>query len=207
MGLETNDGIHIVVLASTMTMTIIVDKAVLDNSKILRLVNGDITERNVDVIVNAANSYLKHGGGVAAAIVRKGGAIIQEESDRIGGGFVPVGSAVFTSAGKLPCKAVIHTVGPRMGEGDEDNKLLRAVQGSLALASQKEFKSICFPAISSGIFGFPKDRCAKILVQESERFLERNNTCSIDIIEFCIFDNETLDCFKTEFINVKKIIK
>jgi O-acetyl-ADP-ribose deacetylase len=107
-------------------MTIIVDKAVLDNNKILRLVNGDITERNVDVIVNAANSYLKHGGGVAAAIVRKGGAIIQEESDRIGGGFVPVGSSVITSAGKLPCKAVIHTVGPRMDEGDEDNKLLRA---------------------------------------------------------------------------------
>jgi O-acetyl-ADP-ribose deacetylase (regulator of RNase III) len=188
-------------------MTIIVDKAVLDNNKILRLVNGDITERNVDVIVNAANSYLKHGGGVAAAIVRKGGAIIQEESDRIGGGFVPVGSSVITSAGKLPCKAVIHTVGPRMGEGDEDNKLLRAVQSTLALAAEKEFKSMSIPAISSGIFGFPKDKCAKILVQESERFLgQNNNTCSIGIIEFCIFDNETLDCFKTEFINVKKMI-
>jgi O-acetyl-ADP-ribose deacetylase len=185
-------------------MTIIVDKAKLDNNKILRLVNGDITERNVDVIVNAANSYLKHGGGVAAAIVRKGGAIIQEESDRIGGGFVPVGSAVITSAGKLPCKAVIHTVGPRMGEGDEDNKLLKAVQSTLALAAEKEFKSISIPAISSGIFGFPKDKCAKILVQESERFLKHNNTCSIDIIEFCIFDNETLDCFKNELTNVKK---
>ena len=192
----------------SLVMTIIVDKAKLDNNKILRLVNGDITERNVDVIVNAANSYLKHGGGVAAAIVRKGGAIIQEESDRIGGGFVPVGSAVITSAGKLPCKAVIHTVGPRMGEGDEYNKLLKAVQSTLALAAEKEFKSISIPAISSGIFGFPKDKCAKILVQESERFLKQNNnTCSIDIIEFCIFDNETLDCFKTEFVNVKNIIK
>jgi O-acetyl-ADP-ribose deacetylase len=191
----------------SLVMTIIVDKAKLDNNKILRLVNGDITERNVDVIVNAANSYLKHGGGVAAAIVRKGGAIIQEESDRIGGGFVPVGSAVITSAGKLPCKAVIHTVGPMMGEGDEYNKLLKAVQSTLALAAEKEFKSISIPAISSGIFGFPKDKCAKILVQESERFLKHNNTCSIDIIEFCIFDNETLDCFKTEFVNVKNIIK
>jgi O-acetyl-ADP-ribose deacetylase len=188
----------------SLVMTIIVDKAKLDNNKILRLVNGDITERNVDVIVNAANSYLKHGGGVAAAIVRKGGAIIQEESDRIGGGFVPVGSAVITSAGKLPCKAVIHTVGPRMGEGDEYNKLLKAVQSTLALAAEKEFKSISIPAISSGIFGFPKDKCAKILVQESERFLKHNNTCSIDIIEFCIFDNETLDCFKNELTNVKK---
>jgi O-acetyl-ADP-ribose deacetylase (regulator of RNase III) len=113
----------------------VVDEAKLDNNKILRLVKGDITERDVDVIVNAANSYLKHGGGVAAAIVRKGGAIIQEESDEIG--FVPVGSAVITGAGKLPCKAVIHTVGPSMGEGDEDNKLIRAVQSSLTLASEK----------------------------------------------------------------------
>jgi O-acetyl-ADP-ribose deacetylase (regulator of RNase III) len=187
-----------------MTITV-VDETKLDNNKILRLVKGDITERDVDVIVNAANSYLKHGGGVAAAIVRKGGAIIQEESDKIG--FVPVGSAVITSAGKLPCKAVIHTVGPRMGEGDEENKLLRALHSTLTLAAEKEFKSISVPAISSGIFGFAKDKCAKILVEESERFLEQKNsrnTCSIDIIEFCIFDNETLDCFKTEFANVKQ---
>ena len=123
-------------------------------------------------------------------------------------GFVPVGSAVITRAGKLSCNAVIHTVGPRIGEGDEDNKLLRAVQSSLTLAAEKGFKSISIPAISSGIFGFPKDKCAKILVEESERFLEQynnNKTCSIDIIEFCIFDNETLDCFKTEFASVKNI--
>src|ERR671938_1593060 len=81
----------------------------LSNNKILRLVKGDITERNVDAIVNAANSYLQHGGGVAAAIVRKGGAIIQEESDNIvtSKGPIPVGTAVITTAGKLPCKAVI----------------------------------------------------------------------------------------------------
>jgi O-acetyl-ADP-ribose deacetylase (regulator of RNase III) len=186
----------------------VVDEAKLDsNNKILRLVKGDITERgvDVDVIVNAANSYLKHGGGVAAAIVRKGGAIIQEESDEIG--FVPVGSAVITSAGKLPCKAVIHTVGPRIVEGDEDNKLRRAVQSTLALAAEKGFKIISMPAISSLIFGFPKDKCAEILVEQSERFLEQNNNkaCSIDIIEFCIFDNETLDWFKSEFANVKNI--
>jgi O-acetyl-ADP-ribose deacetylase len=101
---------------------LIVDGIRLGNNKILRLVKGDITERNVDAIVNAANSYLKHGGGVAAAIVRKGGVIIQEESDKIvtSRGPVPVGSAVDTTAGKLPCKAVIHAVGPRLGEGDED---------------------------------------------------------------------------------------
>jgi O-acetyl-ADP-ribose deacetylase len=102
----------------------------LGNNKILRLVRGDITERNVNAIVNAANSYLKHGGGVAAAIVRKGGTIIQKESDKITAArdFVPVGSAVITTAGNLPCKAVIYTMGPRLGEGDEDYKLRKAVR-------------------------------------------------------------------------------
>ena len=104
----------------------------LSNNKIIRLVKGDITERNVDAIINAANSYLKHSGGVAAAIVREGGTIIQEESDKIvtgrGGSLVPVGSAVITTAGKLPCKAVIHTVGPRMGEGNEDYKLRKQLE-------------------------------------------------------------------------------
>ena len=186
----------------------------LSNNKIIRLVKGDITERNVDVIVNAANSYLKHGGGVAAAIIRKGGAIIQKESDKIitASGLVPVGSAVITTAGKLACKAVIHTVGPRMGEGNEDYKLRNAVRSSLLLASEKGFRSISMPAISSGIFGFPKDRCAKILVEESKTFLQdsnddntsnnnnnnnnNNSISALDIIEFCIFDNETLDWFK-----------
>jgi O-acetyl-ADP-ribose deacetylase (regulator of RNase III) len=111
---------------------LIVEEIRLHNNRILRLVKGDITERNVDAIVNAANSYLKHGGGVAAAIVRKGGTIIQKESDKIitARGLVPVGLAVITTAGKLPCKAVIHTVGPRMGEGNEDYKLRKAISGS-----------------------------------------------------------------------------
>ena len=197
----------------------------LDNNKILRLVEGDITERNVDVIVNAANSSLKHGGGVAAAIVRKGGAVIQDESDMIitAGGLVPVGSAVITTAGRLPCKAVIHTVGPRMGEGNEDYKLRKAVRSSLLLASEKCFTSISMPAISSGIFGFPKDRCARILVEESKTFLEGNNNnnniqnsnisnnnisnnntqSKLHIIEFCIFDNETAVHFEKELANIK----
>ena len=188
----------------------------LGNNKVIKLVNGDITDRHVDAIVNAANSYLKHGGGAAAAIVRRGGTIIQEESDKIIAktGIVSVGSAVITTAGNLPCKAVIHTAGPRMGEGNEDYKLRKAVRSSLLLASKKGFRSISLPAISSGIFGFPKDRCAKILVEESKTFLQdsnndntstNNNTIStLDIIEFCIFDNETLDWFKNQFDNVKR---
>lgn len=170
------------------------------NNTSLKLIKGDITERDVDAIVNAANSHLKHGGGVAGAIVRKGGRVIQEESDNIG--YVPVGSAAITTAGKLPCRAVIHTVGPRMGEGDEDNKLKNAVISSLKLASEKGFKSISMPAISSGIFGFPKDRCAKILVSESKGFLKENPDTSLEIIEFCIFDDDILKHFLTEFDNL-----
>ena len=161
---------------------------------------GDITERNTDAIVNAANSYLKHGRGVAAAIVRKGGSTIQDESDKIG--FVPVGSAVITTAGKLSSKAVIHVVGPRTGEGNEDEKLTNAVKNALLLASKQNFSSVSMPAISSGIFGFPKDKCAKILVEESKRFLE-NETTSIEVIEFCIIDDETIEYFKTQFSDRK----
>lgn len=167
------------------------------DGKTLRLVKGDITERDVDAIVNAANSHLQHGGGVAGAIVRKGGRVIQEESDKIG--FVPVGHAAVTGAGKLPCKAVIHAVGPRMGEGDEDNKLKDAVRNSLQLASQKGFTSMSMPAISSGIFGFPKDGCARILVNASKNFLLNNPSSSLDIVEFCIFDVATLNFFLEEF--------
>jgi O-acetyl-ADP-ribose deacetylase (regulator of RNase III) len=165
--------------------------------KTLRLVQGDITGRDVDAIVNAANSHLQHGGGVAGAIVRKGGRIIQEESDRIG--YTPVGTAVITGAGKLPCRFVIHAVGPRMGEGDEDHKLKNAVINSLLLASQKEIRSISLPAISSGIFGFPKDRCAMILVGGAASFLRNNRESSLDLVEFCIFDDLTLEHFRKEF--------
>ncbi|HEY7081325.1 MAG TPA: macro domain-containing protein [Nitrososphaeraceae archaeon] len=153
-------------------------------------------------VVNAANSYLKHGAGVAGAIVRKGGSIIHQESDKIG--YVEVGSAVITTLGKLPCKAVIHTVGPRICQESEDKKLRKAVQSSLKLAADR-FKSISVPAISSWIFGYPKERCAKILLDESKSFLISNDI-SIEIIEFCIFDIETLDCFKTEFFKFSQIV-
>jgi len=169
-------------------------------NKDIRLVQGDITERDTDAIVNAANSHLQHGGGVAGAIVRKGGQIIQDESDKIG--FTPVGHAVLTSAGRLSAKFVIHAVGPRMGEGDEENKLKNAVYNSLLLASQKGLQSISMPAISSGIFGFPKDRCAKILVRESADFLKKQTKSSLKVVEFCIYDDLTLGYFKKEFKNL-----
>ena len=163
---------------------------------LIRLVQGDITERRVDAIVNAAGSYLQHGGGVAAAIVRKGGRVIREESDRID--YVPVGSVAITSAGRLPCKAVIHAVGPRMGEGDEDNKLRQAMRAIFLAAEKNNWKRISIPAISSGIFGFPKDRCAEILVEESKAFC-KSKSGVINIIEFCILDADTVVHFEREF--------
>ena len=184
-----------------MITTKLIDEIRMSNDKIIRLIKGDITDQNVDVVVNPANSYLKHGGGVAGAIVRKGGKIIQTESDKIG--FVPVGSSVITTSGKLPCQAIIHTVGPKMGEGNEDFKLSKSLHSSLSLASDNSYKSISIPAISSGIFGFPKDRCANILLDESIKYLQNNNT-SLQTIEFCIIDNETLFHFKMKFGKLKK---
>jgi len=164
---------------------------------ILRLVSEDLTERNVDAIVNAANSHLQHGGGVAGAIVRRGGRIIQAESDRIG--FIPVGGAAMTSGGKLRARHVIHAVGPRMGEGDEDAKLRNAINSVLTLAVEQGLTSISVPAISAGIFGFPKDRCAKILVGETAAFFKKRPEAVLHLVEFCIFDKEALRLFEKEF--------
>jgi len=103
-----------------------------------------------------------------------------------------------TNAGKLPCKAVIHVVGPRNGKGKENEKLTLAINNILSIAQQNNFKSISIPAISTGIFGFPKEKCAKILVQESINFAERQDSHNTlpEIIEFCIFDDETFQYFK-----------
>jgi len=166
------------------------------NKTTIRLVSADLTERDVDAIVNAANSRLQHGGGVAGAIVRKGGQVIQEESDRIG--YVPVGGAAITTGGKLKARFVIHAVGPRMGEGDEDDKLKKAINSVLALATEEKLRSISIPAISAGIFGFPKDRCAKILVGETVAFLKRNPGAVLELVEFCIFDGEAFGFFRSE---------
>ncbi|MCB9882627.1 MAG: macro domain-containing protein [Planctomycetes bacterium] len=170
-------------------------EAVLPTTKRILLVHGDITGEAVDAIVNAANEHLAHGGGVAGAIVRSGGPSIQEESDRLAP--VPTGDAVRTGAGTLPAKAVIHAVGPRMGQGDEDRLLLAAMRSALRVASQAGDRVISCPAISSGIFGFPKDRCAAILVGEAQRFLENEET-SLEDVRFCLIDQPTVEVFLRE---------
>lgn len=169
---------------------------------ILRVIKGDLTESDVDAIVNAANSYLKHGGGVAGAIVRKGGRIIQEESDKIG--YVPVGSCAITTGGNLKARYVIHAVGPRWGEGDEDKKLRSAIKSTLKLATEKGFKTLSMPAISAGIFGFPKDRCAKIITEEIGNFVESEQT-TLREINVYLMDEEIIGYFTSEFDNLKKV--
>lgn len=161
----------------------------------VRVVRGDLTESDADAIVNAANSYLRHGGGVAGAIVRKGGRIIQEESNAIG--YVPVGGAAMTGAGTLKARHVIHAVGPMWGEGDEDAKLKKAVRSVLALATEKGLSSIAMPAISAGIFGFPKDRCARIIVHEIVGYLAEH-TSTLKQIDIILMDQDIMKFFMDE---------
>lgn len=161
------------------------------NNRKLRLMVGDITEQATDAIVNAANSYLLHGGGVAGAIVRKGGMSIQFQS--FAKAPVPVGQAVITGAGKLKCKYVIHAVGPRMGEGDEDEKLKNATLNTLNVAVENKLNSISFCAISTGIFGYPIDRCADIMLANVIDYL--GGETSLNEVVFCLYDQNAYDVF------------
>ena len=156
---------------------------------------GDITLEHVDAIVNAANSQLAHGGGVAAAIVQAGGWIVQKESDEWVKKYGPVihSKPAYTSGGELPCKFVIHAVGPMWGSGDEDHKLAEAINGSLALANELKLESIAFPAISTGIFGFPIDQAARIMLQSVYEFCSKPT--SLKSIRFVLLDNNTLNVF------------
>jgi O-acetyl-ADP-ribose deacetylase (regulator of RNase III) len=163
------------------------------HDKELILLQGDITEMDTDAIVNAANKNLVLGAGVAGAIRTKGGPIIQEECNRIGG--APVGGAAITTGGNLKANYVIHAVGPRMGEGDEDKKLADATSSSLNLAKEKGLSSIAFPAISTGIFGFPKDRCAQIMLARVIENLKKEET-SVRKVVFCLWGEESLEIFQ-----------
>ena len=159
---------------------------------VIRLIQGDLTELAVDAIVNAANAHLVLGGGVAGAIRSKGGPSIQEECNRIGG--ATVGQAVVTGAGNLKARYVIHAVGPSYGEGNEDEKLHGATLNRLKRATEKGMRSIAFPAISTGIFGFPKDRCADIMLKTIRDYLE-NEATSLKEVILCLWSKEDLELF------------
>ena len=162
------------------------------NKTVVQLVRGDITDLATDAIVNAANTSLKLGGGVAGAIARKGGPRIQEECDEIGG--TSVGGAVITTGGNLKAKHVIHTAGPVHGMEHEDAKLKDATLNSLKLADKHNLKSLAFPAISTGVFGFPKDRCAIIMLSTAIAYLE--GPTKLESVVFCLYDQQTFKLFK-----------
>ena len=164
----------------------------------IQLVHGDLTQERVDAIVNAANAQLQHGGGVAGAILHQGGGIIQTESDAWVRQHGPVSNAepAYTSAGKLPCRYVIHTVGPVWGEGQEDDKLSAAVLGSLRLADQLKLASIALPGISTGIFGFPKPRAARLILNAILSYFAGYPASGLTLVRLTLFDSPTLSAFE-----------
>jgi O-acetyl-ADP-ribose deacetylase len=160
---------------------------------VVEAVLGDLTEERVDAVVNAANSHLAHGGGLAAAIVRRGGLVIQQESDRLAP--VAVGHAAATTAGALPARWVIHAVGPRWGEGAEEEKLRSAVRSSLDAAAELGAGSVAIPAISTGIFGYPKEDGTRTIVDEVLRWLQGQSRPSITHVRLTAFDQPTAGLF------------
>ena len=158
---------------------------------ILELAQGDMTDLDTDAVVNAANTALQLGGGVAGAIRRRGGAEIQEECNRIGR--IEVGQAVITTGGNLKARYVIHAAGPRHGEEHEDEKLKDATLNSLMLADKYSLNTIAFPAISTGVFGFPKDRCATIMLSTTIAYLE--GPTNLKKVIFCLYDQKTREIF------------
>lgn len=168
----------------------------LPSNQTIQIVQGDITMEEVDAIVNAANERLQHGGGVAWAISKKGGPDIQKESDEWirKHGAVSHSAPAWTSGGQLPAKYVIHTVGPVWGDGDEDRKLSDAVTGSLRVADKLTCSSLAMPAISTGIFGFPRDRAAQIIFSAIEGYFAENSS-NLNTVKLVLFDQSTVDVF------------
>ena len=157
------------------------------------MVQGNLLEEPVEAIVNAANGDLAHGGGVAGIISRAAGPELQAESDRLvrDRGPFPTGSAVVTGAGKLPFKGVIHAVGPRYGEGDEEGKLVRALSAAFQRARERGWESVSFPAVSAGIFAVPLEICARAYLKAARASGLRN-------VRLCLRDQPVIDAVLKE---------
>jgi O-acetyl-ADP-ribose deacetylase (regulator of RNase III) len=162
----------------------------------LELLQGDITVLDTDAIVNAANENLAHGGGVAGAISRQGGPEVQRESDAWvrQHGQVPTGSAAITGGGRLPAKYIIHAVGPVYDGTPRSAPLLAsAMRSSLSLADQHHLKSIAFPAISTGIFGYPLEEAARVMLAATVAYLEGET--GLERVVFCLYGQQAFDAF------------
>jgi O-acetyl-ADP-ribose deacetylase (regulator of RNase III) len=177
-------------------MNTVLAERVLSTGQTIQIVQGDITVEMTEAIVNAANESLQHGAGVAGAILRGGGQVIQQESEEWvrKHGRVSHSQPAWTSGGLLPAKYVIHAVGPVWGNGDEDAKLSAAIHGSLETAEALKLTSISFPALSTGIFGFPKERAAGIMFSVIEQYFSQH-TSEIELIRLVLFDESTIRSF------------
>jgi O-acetyl-ADP-ribose deacetylase (regulator of RNase III) len=176
-------------------MKILIEKLI-KNVRI-KVAIADITQIETDASVNAANQNLQHGGGVAFAISKTGGPIIQSESNDIiiKQGPLNTGDAVLTSGGNLKSKFVIHTVGPVWREGDEEKKLEKAVNSVMKIAKKYDLRSISIPAISCGIFGFPAENGTKIIFKTVKNFITKNDS-SLEEIYFVGLESEIAELFK-----------
>ena len=163
----------------------------------LILKQGDLTLEKVDVIVNAANCHLQHGGGIAGAILRQGGRIIQLESDHwiSQHGLVGHSSPAVTGSGALSCQYIFHAIGPIWGSGDEENKLHQTIQGCLLKMDALHLQTIAFPAISTGIYAFPIDLAARIFIQTFQQYANEYPCTGIQEIRLILFDQSTLNLF------------
>ena len=168
------------------------------NQTTLALVRGDITRERVDAIANAANEGLMGGGGVDGAIHRAGGPVIAAECTAIRAkqGGCPTGQAVITTGGNLPAKYIIHTVGPiwRGGDAGEAELLASCYRESLGLAVEHGIKTIAFPSISTGVYGYPVDQAAIIALNEVKQFLEAYD--GLDDVRFVLFDDATYGAYE-----------
>lgn len=162
------------------------------SDKIIELKKGDITHEETDAIVNAANEALVLGGGVAGAISRAGGYSIQEECRKKAP--IRTGEAVITTGGSLKARYVIHAVGPRMGDGDEEIKLRAATMSALKIADENGLKSIAFPAVSTGIYGYPMRECAKIMLKAAVEYLKGGT--GLEKVVFVLFTQKDYAIFE-----------
>ncbi len=165
------------------------------NKATLEIVEGDITQQDTEAIVNAANEQLRVGGGVDGAINRAGGPKIQEEARKIG--YCPTGQAVITTGGNLKARYVIHTVGPiyKNGLAGEPELLASCYRESLKLASARGIKSLAFPSISTGIYGYPVHDAAKTALGEVKAYLQEHQ--EIELVRFVLFGKEAFEAYAT----------
>ena len=163
----------------------------------IELIRADITEQEVDAIVNAANASLAGGGGVDGAIHRRGGPTIMQETNVKYPSGCPTGNAVASGAGNLKAKFVFHAVGPRWGGGNrnEPELLQNAYRTCLELAVEHDCRSIAFPSISTGTYGFPIDRAAPLALQTVVDFLNEKKT-TLELVRFCLFSDADLDVYE-----------